>query len=357
MERKYYIDNLRWLAILLLFPFHAAQIWSGGEYSGFYIWSHTNAGLYVFSTFVYPWYMTFLFAIAGMSCKYALLKRTSRQFVVERIKKLVIPFFFGLLVLVPVMTYTAEVFFNGYTGTYWQQYGLFFTKKTDLTGYHGGFTPAHLWFLLYLFIISLTALLIVRLQKKCLPKFRVGSVSYFFIILLFIPEWFCQYILNIGGKSLGQFMILFLFGYYILSEECILQKLKRYQFVSLAISILSGSLYTYLYCFENIRNIWMTGLYIFFGWMGIITLLGIGQSKLNVHNRLSVYFTQASFPVYILHMPILVVAGFFALKLPVGVAGQFLLIVLISFIATFLIYEIVKRVSVLRFFLGMKKQK
>lgn len=357
MERKYYIDNLRWLAILLLFPFHAAQIWSGGEYSGFYIWSHTNAALYVFSTVVYPWYMTFLFAVAGMSCKYALLKRTNKQFVVERIKKLVIPFFFGLFALVPVMTYTAEVFFNGYKGTYWQQYGLFFTKNTDLTGYHGGFTPAHLWFLLYLFIISLTALLIILLQKKYLPKFRVGSVSYFFIILLFVPEWLCQYVLNIGGKSLGQFMILFLFGYYILSEESILQKLKRYQFVSFAICILSGSLYIYLYCFENVQNIWITGLYIFFGWMGILTLLGIGQSKLNVHNRLSVYLTQASFPVYILHMPILVVVGFFVLKLPVGVATQFLLIVLVSFIATFLIYEIVKRVPVLRFFFGMKKQK
>lgn len=101
MERKYDIDNLRWLAILLLFPFHAAQIWSGGEYSGFYIWSHTNTALYVFSTAVYPWYMTILF------------------------------------------------------------------------------------------VISLTALLIVRLQKKYLPKFRVGSLSYFFIILLFVPEWFC----------------------------------------------------------------------------------------------------------------------------------------------------------------------
>lgn len=55
-------------------------------------------------------------------------------------------------------------------------------------------------------------------------------------------------------------------------------------------------------------------------------------------------------------MPILVVVGFFSLKLPIGVAGQFLLIVLISFIATFLIYEIVKRIPVLRFFLGMKKQ-
>lgn len=352
MERKYYIDNLRWLAILLLFPFHAAQIWSGGEYSGFYVWSHTSTALYVFSTAVYPWYMTLLFAIAGMSCKYSLLKRTDRQFAAERIKKLAIPFFFGLIALVPVMTYTAEVFFNGYTGTYWQQYKLFFTKITDLTGYHGGFTPAHLWFLLYLFVISMTALLIVRLQKKYIPKFRADSLSYFFIILLSVPEWFCLYVLNIGGKSLGQFMMLFLSGYYILSEESVLQKLQQYQFVSLAVWGLSGGLYTYLYCFENIRNVWMTGLYIFYGWMGILMLLGIGQSKLNFHNRVSIYFTQSSFPVYILHMPILAVAGFFVLKLSIGVAGQFLLIVLISSIAAFLIYEIVKRMPVLRFFLG-----
>lgn len=354
MERKYYIDNLRWMAILLLFPFHAAQIWSGGEYSGFYIWSHTSTALYMFSTAVYPWYMTFLFAIAGMSCKYSLLKRTNRQFVVERIKKLLIPFFFGLLVLVPVMTYTAEVFFNGYTGTYLQQYALFFTKETDLTGYHGGFTPAHLWFLLYLFVISLTALLIVRLQKKCLPKFKVGSLSYLFIMLLFVPEWLCLYVLNIGGKSLGQFMILFLFGYYILSEESVLKKLQRYRFVSFLIFVMSGSLYTYLYCLENIRNLWMDGLYIFYGWMGIIMLLGIGRSKLNFHNRFSAYLTQTSFTVYILHMPIVVVAGFFALQLPIGTAEQFLLIVWISFTATFFIYEIVKRISVLRFFLGMR---
>lgn len=357
MERKYYIDNLRWLAILLLFPFHAAQIWSGGEYCGFYIWSHTNTVLYVFSTFVYPWYMTFLFAIAGMSCKYALQKRTTKQFVAERTKKLMIPFFFGLLVLVPVMTYTAEVFFHGYTGTYWQQYGLFFTKETDLTGYRGGFTPGHLWFLLYLFIISMAALPIVFLQKKYLPKCNACRLSYFFMTLLFVPEWLFLYILNIGGKSLGQFMILFLFGYHILSDEGILQKLKRYRFVSLAIWIVSGSLYTYLYCFEAIRSFWITGLYIFFGWMGILALLGIGQSTLNIHNRLTVYFTRASFPVYILHMPILVVTGFFVLKIPVGVAGQFFMIVLLSFIATLFIYEIIKRVPVLRFFLGITKQK
>ncbi len=356
MERKYFIDNLRWMAILLLFPFHASQIWSGGEYSGFYVWSHTSTALYLFSTAVYPWYMTLLFVIAGISCKYSLQIRTNRQFIVERIKKLLVPFLFGLLVFVPVMTYIAEVFFNGYTGTYLQQYGLFFTKETDLTGYHGGFTPAHLWFLLYLFVVSVTAILIVLLQKKFLPGFKVGNLPYFYIVFLFAPEWMCQYILNIGGKSLGQFLILFLFGYYILSEESILKKLQRYRFVSLVLFIISGSLYTYLYCLENIRNILMDGLYIFYGWMGIITLIGIGRSKLNFHSRLSDYLTRASFPVYIIHMPILVAAGFFVLRLPIGVAGQISLIVLISYAATFILYEFIKRIPVLRSFLGIVKQ-
>ena len=353
LERKYYIDNLRWLAILLLFPFHAAQIWSGGEYSGFYIWSHTDAVLYAFSTVVYPWYMTLLFVIAGISCKYALQKRTYRQFVAERTKKLLVPFCFGVLVLAPVMTFVAEVFFNGYTGSYWQQYELFFTKETDLTGYHGGFTPAHLWFLLYLLVISLEAHEVIRLQNKNQPKLKVDGEPYVCLILLFVPEWLSQYILNIGGKSLGQFMILFLFGYYIFAEERVLQKTEQYRFVSLTFWVLSGSLYTYLYCFIEVRSVWMTGLYMFFGWMGIMTLLGIGRAKLDFHNRISDYLSRASFPVYILHMPVVVVTGFFILRLPVGAAGQFSMIVMLSAVATFIIYGIVKRVPGLRFFFGI----
>ena len=33
--RKYFIDNLRWMAILLLFPFHDAQIWAGANTADF----------------------------------------------------------------------------------------------------------------------------------------------------------------------------------------------------------------------------------------------------------------------------------------------------------------------------------
>lgn len=298
--------------------------------------------------------MTLLFVIAGISCKYSLQKRTNRQFIAERTKKLLIPFLFGLVTLVPVMTYIAEVFFNGYTGSYVGSLKLFFTKVTDLTGYHGGFTPAHLWFLIYLFVISLAALLIILIQRKYFPKFKIYKLPYIFMVFMFLPEWICLYILNIGGKSLGQFFILFLLGYYIFSEENNLEKIKRYRFVSLIFFVLSGSLYVYLYCVKNLGGIWIDGLYIFYGWTGIITLLGIGQRILNFHNRISDYFTHASFAVYILHMPILVVVGFFVLKLPVGVAEQFLLIIFISFIVTFSVYEIVRRIPPLRFLLGIK---
>lgn len=331
MERKYYIDNLRWLAILLLFPFHTMQIWNGGEYAGFYIWSHTNMIMHTISTAIYPWYMTLLFVIAGMSSSYALQKRTAAQFISERVKKLLIPSVFGILVLVPPMTFIAEKFFNGYTGSYIDQYCLFFTKETDLTGYNGGFTPAHLWFLIYLFVISLVALLVIRLQEKYFQKFRITNIPYIILILLFIPEWLMLYVFNISGKSIGQFLILFLVGYYIISKEAVLKTIKKYRFISLFLWGISGCIYTYLYCFANLRNEWGTGLFILFGWLGILALLGIGQTILNFHNKINEYFTRASFPIYIIHQTVLVVIGYYVLKITTSIFVQFSLIVLLSF--------------------------
>lgn len=55
--------------------------------------AHKHCSLCVFDFCVSMVY-GLLFTIAGMSCKYALLKRTNKQLVAERIKKLVIPFFF-----------------------------------------------------------------------------------------------------------------------------------------------------------------------------------------------------------------------------------------------------------------------
>lgn len=356
--RKHYIDNLRWLAILLLFPFHAAQLWCGdGSAPVFYVWSHVSMPLQVFSTAVYPWFMTLLFTIAGMSAKYALRRRTDRQFLAERAKKLLVPFVFGTLVLAPVMTYVANVFFFDYKGTYLQQYGIFFTKFTDLTGYDGGFTPGHYWFLLYLFVISAFALLVVKVQKKLTPDLRAKSLPFGVLLLMFVPEWLCLYVANISGKSLGQFAFLFLLGYYVLSEDAAQEKIKRHRFISLALWLTSGVLYVYLYCFRGVQSELITGLYVLYGWTGILTLLGVGQKCLDFRSGLTDHMSRASFPIYILHMPVLTVVGFFVLKMQLGTAAQFTLVMLLSFVLTLALYELVRRVPVLRTMIGIGKSR
>ncbi len=354
VERKYYIDNLRWITILLLFPFHAAQIWNGSDFNGFYIWESVNPWLHAFSSAISPWFMALLFVLAGMSTRYALQKRTPKAYVMERVKKVLVPLIAGVLLLCPIMTYYAERFFNGYTGSYWQQYILFFTKETDLTGYRGGFTPGHLWFLLFLFVISMVALLCIQGQKRFFPNWNVPRFSYLGLLLLVVPVGLMRYVGDIAGKSLGQFFILFLFGYALFTKNEIMETVKKYRFLSLGLWIVSGAGFVYTYCFTGLQEIFYGGLYLCFCWFGILALLGIGATSLTFHNKRSTYFTNASFALYIFHLPITILIGYSVMTmLQIGTALQFLLITIVSFIRTIAVYEIVRRIPGLRALFGI----
>lgn len=313
--RKYYIDNLRWISILLLIPFHTCMIYNNwGE--NFYVKSSDNAVLSSFIFICSPWFMPLLFAIAGVSTCYALKKRTTKQYLKERVYKLLIPLISGILLLVPIQTYYAEKFHNAYDGGYFNQYILFFTKKTDLTGATGGFTPAHLWFILYLFIISILALPILLKYKNSEKKIRVEKLTVLKILPMFLIFAVMALVLNIGGKSLGEYFALFMLGYFILSEDIIQEKLDEnrwYLFLGFVVLTVSDLL---------LINVWglYSGLcfdifYKFLSWIGILSLLGMGRHYLNFQNRITKYFVNASFPIYILHQSLLILTAYYALRI------------------------------------------
>lgn len=97
---------------------------------------------------------------------------------------------------------------------------LFFTKETDLSGYTGGFTPAHLWFILYLFIISVDSLLLILLYKKSRHQLVLDGLSVPKLLPLFLLVWLMRPIL-------GEFFAYFMLGFLILSEEKIQERLDR----------------------------------------------------------------------------------------------------------------------------------
>ena len=353
--RKYFIDNLRWLCVLLLFPYHAFMVYNTfGE--SFYVKGADIPATTYFIMAAWPWFMPLLFLLAGVSSAYALQKRSAKEYIKERIFKLLIPLISGVLLLTPAQTYFAERFHNGYTGTYFEQYILFFTKPTDLSGYHGGFAVAHLWFILYLFVISIASLPLMYFYQKSNKKPPVDKLPLPVLLMLFIIPGVCQVILDISGKSIGEYMAWFLLGYFFMSDGAVQEKLQKYRFLLLGISVpfmilspFSGE------TIENHNLILYEFVYFIYAWVVILTIFGFGKQYLDFTNQTTAYLSNASFGIYILHQQWTVITAYFALMWIGSIPLQIVSIVLASAVFTFLTYELFRRFSVTRTLFGLKK--
>jgi len=265
-----------------------------------YVWFHSNRMLSSFATFVSPWYMALLFVLAGISARLALRKKTNREFIRERISKLLIPLIAGICSIVALMAYYADKFHNGYQGNFFTHYSVFFTKYTDLTGYDGGWSPGHLWFLMYLFVISMICLLLIGLQKRLMPGFSFGTMSFLGLVGLVLLFPCASMLLNIGGKSIGLYMLLYLIGYYIIVEDNVMEKIVKYRCMCLLIFIVSDVADVYLFIWADHANEILNTITMYFTcWFGILTLLGYAKSYFNQNNRLTQYLTKRSFLIYI----------------------------------------------------------
>ena len=348
--RKHYIDNLRNLTIFLLFPVHTFMIWNDFG-SGFYIWEEENKILSTLIVLVNPWFMPVLFVLAGMSARYALERRTNIEFIKQRIRKLLIPFTGGIIVLVPFQTLYARKYFDGYRGTLLDNWKYFFTHFTDLSGYDGAFTPGHLWFILFLFLISLFSLAVFYFVPYKKLVVRIERIPAAGILCFFILVWVMYHVGNFGGFSLGKNLALYLIGYYVLSNDSVMERLER-NIRWLAILCLMGTivLVTLYDRFSYYGDLWIN----YIGWNTILVLLVLGKRYLNKRTGFTKYFNEASYPIYILHQSILVVLAYYIVRVCDSMVVQVFGIWGGSFVLTLSAYHIVKKIPFIRKMIGMK---
>lgn len=341
--RKYYLDHLRTITILLLFPVHTFMIWNNFQYS-FYIWVNDNNLLSTLIVAVNPIMMPLLFVIAGICAKYSLQRRTMKQFVKERCSKLLLPFLYSLILFVPIQAYYARKYFFAYEGSLIDHYGYFFTHFTDFSGYDGCFTPSHLWFLLYLFLISMAALLIFRIFDEQKVQSFVSRLSLPMIIGMAILVWLSYYIGNIGSYSIGKYFVLYLLGYYILTQESIMEKLMKHQkLIALLFiffeTLLIVSYYLYSYYGDFLVNL--------VGWLGCLLCITAAKCFLNKKTFFTNYFNNASFFIYIMHQPILIILAYYTVNIIDNIFLQICVILFGSLLITLLLYEIVTHIRCL----------
>lgn len=347
--RKIYVDRLRSLAILLLFPVHALMIWNDFG-TRFYVWLGGDRLASTVITVINPWFMPLLFVLAGISARHSLEKRTPRQFIRGRTVKLLIPFLFGTVFLVPFQTLCARRFFDGYEGGILENIGYFFSHLTDFSGYDGAYTPGHLWFILFLYLISLLSLPVFRLLPYEKIAKKAESLPLPAMFLFVLPIGIFYYLGNFGVFSIGKSFVLYLLGFYVFSNEAVIDRLVR-NLKLLTFLCAGGALLQFcLYFFFAFYGDWWVHL---FGWTAILFLLAFGKKFLNRRTRLTDPFSRASYPIYLLHQSILVGIAFTLSRY----TESFLLLALVtcfgSFLLTLAAYCILRKIPLIRIGIGV----
>lgn len=293
--------------------------------------------------------------LAGVNTKFALQKRTNTEYLIDRIKRLFVPFLFGTIVLMPIMAYIADKFNYSYSGGFLEHYTIFFTKYTDLIGADGNFSLGQFGFLLYLLIISVVGVGIIALSKRFISETEI-TIPFWLAYLLGLPLPLISEWLSIGGKSLVEYTYLFALGYFVFADEKIVTKAENNCWLLFGIGLAATILNVYLFIWTDEEYILLNTIIKYVSeWIMVIALIGLARKYLNFSGKVWNYLNKRSFLFYIYHF-IWVVLFSYILYGIIGNNTRVLFIgtVLLSYFATFVCCEISIRIPFLCFFTGTK---
>jgi hypothetical protein len=386
-ERRYDMDWLRVLAMLAVFLYHCTRFF---DTEG---WHLKNAEqsfvLFVLMRgLMWPWLMELFFLLSGVGAWYALRSRSAGAFIVDRAKRLLIPLYtVGLLILMPPQFYFDQITNEGYRGGFWQLMPRYFDGfgwprltawPTTLFNMPFG---GHLWFLKFLFLISLATLPLLILLKSerglrwidALARWcgRRGGVFVFAIPLALTFVIFrTVFPVERGWAEFIWYAIYFVIGYIIPADGRFTDAFKRHEWVGLALWIAgffggiavlvlvlgynpSSGAEPFSLKFVLFQVIWSIA-----SWGSVVFMLSLGARYLNFNSRVLTYGNEAVLPFYLFHQTIILAVGFFVIGLDVGIFPKFLLVAVLSFAAIMALYELaVRRYGVIRFLFGMRALK
>ena len=156
------MDWLRIGAMLAVFLFHSARFFGGGR------WHLNNPEESLVATLFIGlldlWIMPLFFLLSGAGSWYALKSRTGGKYLLERVKRILIPLYgVGTFIILTPQLYFESVSHRGYTGTFLEMWprvvASIFTSVPNFDDpFFFNVFMGHLWFLQYLFLISLVTL-------------------------------------------------------------------------------------------------------------------------------------------------------------------------------------------------------
>lgn len=379
MERKHFLDNIRWVTVLLVLFYHVIYFYNAkgvfGGIGGFYETQPWDSIMSV----LYPWFMMLLFLVAGISSRYSLspnplslgVENTDRRFIKDRTRKLLVPSTIGLLLF---------QWMTGYFNT--QVAGVDVLSSVPQPVKHilravSGIGP--LWFIQDLWLFSLVLVLIRRVEKgrlyQGIGKFFQKESMVPTIVLVVVG-----YLLIWAGAQCSishprpetaeglwnlyrplAYFVPFLLGYFVFSHDSVQDRVSSIRIPVLVIAVVTGAIFTVLMYGKNdtdpiVLKGWLCNLY---AWFAMLAMLGCFKAWGNGTSPFANYMTKSSFGIYIVHYLVVASLGYMMKRYTSLAPWMMYAILLVAvMLLSPAIYEILRRIPFVRWgVLGIRSKK
>jgi glucan biosynthesis protein C len=358
------LDWLRVLGILFVFIYHSTRLYNvEGWIVKNELWYPSVEVWNVFST---SFMMPLMFAISGASLFYATGKSGFGKFLKNKTLRLLVPLLVADLTQISLQAYLDNHTHGQFSGNYFQFLPQYY--HLDSIPWEG----MHLWYLLYLFVFSIALYPLMRWLKGGGRGFLSGLAGWLSksgmvytlalpILLLFLLPSDFPLMDDNGGWPYLMYLFFLLWGFLIVSDERLQDKIRQLRWVSLSAGLVLVIGFSIVYSQIANPDVMSPGLFLtgamrtFGGWICVLAFFGLGKQYLTVRKPRLDYANEAVLPFYILHQTVLLVVGYFVLQWALPDVLEWAIVVVISFAIIMACYEyFVRRWNVMRFLFGMK---
>ena len=369
MERKHFLDNIRWVTVLLVLFYHVIYFYNNkgvfGGIGGFGDYPECRQYQDVVMYILYPWFMPLLFILAGIGSRYALQKQSAKEWFKARTRKLLVPSTIGLFVFHWMVGY-----FNTLVASRQGVFdGMPAIAKYLMMAVSG---TGPLWFIQVLWLLCLVLLLVRAVDSKDKLYSLCGKANYVVIILLGVLFWVGEQTLikNPRPESLDGllnlykpffYLVPFLLGYFVFAHDEVQDKLEKAWIPLMVCAVVSGTVLIITTFGQDNTSPQYLGspLNCLYSWLMCLAMMAWFKARFNHTGAFAGYMTRNSFGIYVVHYLVIAALGYM-MKVHTSLAPWMQYVILFVAVMTipFLLNEIIKRIPFIRWcVLGIKKGK
>lgn len=369
--RRTDLDWLRVAAFGLLIFYHMGMFFGPWEW-------HINAanpsqwvgGAMTLSN---PWRLSLLFFISGCATRFMADRRGARAVLRNRGARLLLPFLFGLLVLVPPQIFVERTVKEGLGDPYWRFWIGRLLRPQDLCLVPGcpPVQTNHLWFLAYALLYTVPAvilamatglrrrveLVLIRVLRRTGPLL-VPAVYLVAARLLLFPRFGATNHPFSDPYGHASYFAVFLMGFLLARRGWFWRAVERDRWFALLIAVNCGFFLSVNAMTPFPRQIVHTSWPVMsaFGvdqWAAVVAALGFASRHLRTAGGpMLAYLRGAILPFYLLHQTIMVVAAFVLRDAGLSAWAEAGAILAVTVVGCVVGFELARRVPPLGLFLG-----